>query len=123
MQSKEFYLVSPFVDGKWQKDEVVQGSPFQRIRQLLGGGWEHSKGLLKDDMAMAATRGDRRVMVLRFPDGVDRERAANLGVQHHFGADDDLSLPDAPLGRDLAVVLRERLDEYVQLCPQVFGQG
>lgn len=74
MQS-EFHLISAFVDGKWQPDEVAEGNPLRRVRQILGGGWERAKGVLSEDRAMAAFRGERRVLVLRMPDHFDRAAA------------------------------------------------
>ena len=74
----EMYLICPFDGNQWQKDELVQGKPFRRIRQLLGGGWEKKTGLLDEDRAMAAVRGERRVLVLRLNDDMQPEQAERI---------------------------------------------
>lgn len=70
-----FFLVTPFYDNKWQPDFLVQGRPFGAVRRILGGGWDRVSGDIVEDRAMAAFRGDRKVLILRFPDGTDREAA------------------------------------------------
>jgi hypothetical protein len=72
---EEFFLITPNVDGKVQPDELVSGNPMKRVRQILGGGWEWTSGDLKDGHVMGAFRGDRKVMVLRFPEPITREQA------------------------------------------------
>jgi hypothetical protein len=66
------------MNGGWQPDELSVGNPLKRVRQLLGGGWEWSTGRLREDMAMAAARGDRKVLVLRFPDHFDLDQAKQI---------------------------------------------
>lgn len=73
--SDTFHLISPFVNGQWQPDILHRGNPLGQVRKILGGGWERSKGILADDRAMAAWRGDRRVLVLRMNDGTTQEQA------------------------------------------------
>ena len=65
---------------RWSAYELIGGSPLARVRQALNGRWTRSEGDLVEDMAAAYynASNDRKVFVLRMPQGLSREAAVRI---------------------------------------------
>lgn len=78
MKSSNFFLVT-FHDGRdWKDDELVEKTPINRVRQLLGGRWETSKQYDEFNMKVFFN-GQKRVLVMGFkPDATKAQAEAAL---------------------------------------------
>lgn len=71
MQSK-FFILSASLDGEtWQDDELVEGKPINRVRDILGGRWDRSSSY--GTYMKAFFTGQKRVLVIGFPPDKSRE--------------------------------------------------
>ena len=87
MENSNFFLISHSLDGEtWQPDELVEGTPMQRVRQLLGGRWDTSRQY--HPFVRAFFNGKRRVLVMGFPPGKSREEARAALHQINEGRED-----------------------------------
>ena len=80
----EYHLITPYDPAKqaWEPTQVHEGNPLPRVREILGGRWTRSSGMLKDDMAAAfwnAGNG-RRVFVIALPVGLPKDAAERVAL-------------------------------------------
>jgi hypothetical protein len=74
IQKCEFFLVTPvYDDGRQGEDELIELSPINRVREILGGRWERSSTYMPT--VKAFFNGKKRVLVMGFPVGTTREQA------------------------------------------------
>jgi hypothetical protein len=67
-------------------DELIEGSPIPRVRELLGGRWERSSQYMPT--VKAFFNGTRRVLVMGFPLGKTKEEALEALNQITQGRED-----------------------------------
>lgn len=87
MENSQFFLVTAHDGNRWCDDEVVQGNPIPRVRQLLGGRWERSKQF--DEFIKAFfSAGEKRVLVMGFKPGTTEEQVKVIMDQIRSGRED-----------------------------------
>lgn len=73
MHDSKFFIVTHTLDGQtWSDDELVERSPINRVRQILGGRWDRSSSYGSFMKAFFAGP-KKRVLVLGFKPDASRE--------------------------------------------------
>lgn len=87
MENAKFFLLTAHDGRRWLADEVAEGNPIPRVRQLLGGRWETTKRYEEFNMRVFFN-GARRVVVISFKPEFTAAMVSQALREIHEGRED-----------------------------------